>query len=234
MRKFIRFIAVLAILVFSSSISLAADEITFRSIPWGSGYDATIDALSDAGITWKKPEKKLGVLIADEVVSSLDDASMNYPDICFVDSKNVNLKVAGYDVNEVALYFAYTPDANGEITHDTDNTSFYMAMYKISTDETGYPGVIRDLKKKLSDIYGTPKEVDLSDDCNAVTKDYWQWKGSNGTFVYLNGEPNDVWNFFYVRLWYGTSEGDTLVKQAEKTQEDGVTKKLREGGSDGL
>lgn len=234
MRNFIKVVVtLLAVLVFSSSVAFA-DDITFRSVPWKSDYDSTLAALSDTGISWKKPEKKLGVLIADEVLTSLDDASMNYPDICYVDSRSVNLKVAGYDIDEVALYFAYTPDANNEITHNTDNTSFYMAMYKISTDETSYPGVIRDLKKKLSDIYGTPKEVDMSDDCNSTTKDYYQWKGSNGTFVYMNGEPNDVWNYFYVRLWYGTSDGDTMIRQAEKTQDEGISTKLKEGGSDGL
>lgn len=234
MRKpIVTIVALMAVLVLSTSIAFA-DEITFRKVPWKSDYQTTMNALNDMDVSWRNPRDKLGILIADEVITSLDKPELDYPCICFVESRNCDTKVAGYDVNEVSLYFAYTPNGDGEIDHDVDNTAFYMACYKISTDESGYPATIRDLKKKLSDLYGTPKEVDMSDDCNATTKDYYQWKGSNNTFVYLNGEPNDVWKYFYVRIWYGTSEGDTLIRNAEKTQEELGSKKLREGGSDGL
>lgn len=236
MRNAIRIIVSLVVILALSTGIAFADEITFRKVPWFSDYDTTMAALSDMDVSWKKPEKKLGILIADEVITSLDKAEMDYPCICYVgcNKRNTSVKVAGYDVEEVSLYFAYTPDKNGSIEYDTDNTSFYMACYKISTDESGYAASIRDLKKKLSDLYGTPKEVDMSSDCNSTTKDYYQWKGENNTFAYINGEPNDVWDYYYIRIWYGTASGDSLVKKAEKIQEDGNSKKLQEGGSDGL
>ena len=177
---------------------------------------------------WNPPRKKLGILIEDIVTRASSNKELDYYDIIFVNKKDrstsVSLKVAGYDVSDIYLYFAVVPNIEDQIDFDIKNTSLYMACYKILPEE--YEIAVEDLLGKLSGIYGNASTVDLGDGCSSMLNHYYKWKGDNSTFVYLTGARGAFDSV--IKIYYGTTQGDSLVRIAEGKQKSAERKRLKE------
>ena len=220
----------LVLLVCFSSVALA-DEILFRKIPWFSNYETVMETADKLDATWGNPSSSTGKFIIDYVKEASSNSDRDYQCVCTVSTgKGVSLQVAGYNVTGMTLYFAFVPDEDGEIDHSLDNTSFYMARYTLSIDD--YDLSLKDLMGKLNDLYGKPKVIEADDGCDSEIDDIYKWSGDKNTFVYLAGDSNQYGPS--IRLYYGTSDGDTLIKDAEKIQKQMDLNTLKEGGSDGL
>lgn len=212
----------------------SADEILFRSIPWFQDYETVMAAFSDSGITWYSPSTKMGQTVSDEIEQHSSNSDMNYPCICTVKSKSTGgLKVAGYDINYVELFFVYTPNSEGKIDHKIENTSFYLARYSIIPKD--YEAAMTDLKSKLTNLYGTVKSRDNSDECaSGNAGSYLQWDGDNSTRVVIIREDNPFLSDYEFYIFYANDGGTSLIKNAEKLQRQEELNNMNNAGSDGL
>lgn len=226
-------IIVLVLAVCFSSIAFA-DEILFRSIPWFSNYENVMDTLDKLDVAWSTPSVISGQNILSTVKEESSNSDKEYLCVCtvYANKSDISLQVAGYDVTGMTLYFAYVPGKDGEIDHSLDDTSFYMARYTISMDGDEYDLTLKDLMNKLDDLYGKPKSIKADDGCDSTIDDIYKWSGSKNTFVYLAGDDNRFGAS--IRLYYGTEEGDTLIKNAEKIQKQQELNHRKDNGSDGL
>ena len=220
------------VLVICISVSAFADEILFRKIPWFSNYETVMETVDKLDATWGNPKSSTGKYIIDYVKEASSNSDRDYQCVCTVgtDSKNLDLQVAGYDVTGMTLFFAFIPGDDGTIDHSLDNTSFYMARYTLKIDD--FDLSLKDLMSKLNDLYGKPKTIESDDGCDSDIDTIYKWSGDKDTFVYLAGDSNKYGPS--IRLYYGTSEGDTLIKNAEKIQKQMDLDALKEGGNDGL
>ena len=222
------------VLALCMTIPALADEILFRSIPWFGDYNTVTSALQDAPIVWKAPESELGKYVLDEVEERSSNYDRNYQCTYTVTSnkKQSSLKVAGYDVATVKLYFAYTANANGEIDRKVENTSFYLARYTI--EPADYEVASGDLLEKLTGIYGTPKKVENSNECASGNATYYRWEADNDSFVVLTREDTSFSGEPDIYIYYGNNKGTDLIKACEAILKKAEANSLKDAGSDGL
>lgn len=232
MKKGLTVFIVLVLVACFTTVAFA-DEILFRKIPWFSNYDTVMETLDKLNVTWNTPSSTTGKYIIDYVKEASSNSDRDYQCVCLVSSegKNLDLQVAGYNVSGMTLFFAFIPDSDGIIDHSVENTSFYMARYTIKSIED-YELSLKDLVSKLTELYGKPRLLQPEDGCDSTIDDIYTWSGDKDTFVYLAGDSNQFGPS--IRLYYGTAEGDNLVKNAEKTQRQMDLDALKEAGSDGL
>ena len=124
-------------------------EILFRDIPWGCTAEEVIAYLSDMDIEWGDyyyaPYK-------DNTDIMINGAAKNpdYRTGCWIQSTDVNEKVAGYDLKSITLYFAFKDIDDKSV----ENTSFYMAIndFDLNNNET--------LKDTVISMYGNFDKFD--------------------------------------------------------------------------
>ena len=217
------------VLVIYLSSSALADEIRFLEIPWLSDYETVMETAEKLGVVWEAPKSRNGKLIMDHIERTSSNRDMNYQCVCSVSTNNGgSLKVAGYGLSGIVLYFAFVPGQDGTIDHSLENTSFYMACYDLKVND--YKPMVKDLMSKLSVLYGKPKVIETKDGCDSEADDIYKWSGENDTFVYLAGESDALTPS--IRIYYGTSEGDTLIKNAENIQRQMEYGESQEDGFD--
>lgn len=222
----------LAAMVFALMVSVVsfADEISFRNVAWGENISSTIEALSDVPVVWKDPIIGKGIPVENQIKQKTG-GEKDFDCIFTVESKSSSLKVAGYPVDKVTLYFAAVPNSSGKIDHQSKNTALYMAKYTITPSDL--TAAMTDLTTKLSGIYGDVKKTDDSSDCSS-TYTYVQWSGSNNTTVTLVGEVDDINGHDKVYIYYATDNGNTWMNTAEQLQRQAEIDAMGEAGSDGL
>lgn len=129
-------------------------EICFRDIPWGCTAKEAMEYLSDLDIEWNgfynMPYRGNVDIMIYEPPKDID-----YYTICFNESTNINETVAGYDLEKITLYFAFTDMDKPYLEY----TSLYMAIYDFSSD------TIRDresekLMESIISTYGDFDSVD--------------------------------------------------------------------------
>ena len=231
MKKKLAVVVAIALVLCLSSAALA-DEILFRKIPWFSNHETVMETCDQLDVTWGNPKTSTGKFILPTVKEASSNSDRDYPCVCTVSAGkgDVSLQVAGYDVTSMTLYFAYVPGKDGVIDRDLDDTSFYMARYTLKIGD--YDLASKDLMSKLNNLYGKPKTIEPDDGCDSDIDQIYKWTGDKDTFVYLAGDSNQYGPS--IKLYYGTAEGDTLIKNAEKIQRQQDLDKLQENGSDGL
>ena len=232
-KRFSCFFLVFTLILSVVCVSMAEDEILFRGVPWCSDYDTVINALADGNFSWNDPVITLGKLTKYEIDGMSSNYDQNYQCIYTVnsDKKMTSLTVAGYKLNDVKLYFAFVPNANGKIDHKVENTSFYMAKYTIKPIDSEVAS--KDLKEKLTKLYGAPEYIESSNKCASGDSEYPRWNGKDGSFVVLTvqntsyGEPD-------IYIYYGIDKGDDMIKLAENLQKQAEADDLKDAGTDGL
>lgn len=175
----------------------------------------------------------MGKLIKNEIDEMSSNYDQNHQCVYVVnsDSKHTSLSVAGYKVNDIKLYFAFTPNTVGEIDHKVANTSFYMAKYTIKP--TDYDVATNDLKQKLTKLYGSPKYIESANTCSSGDSKYPRWEGANGSFVALTAK-NSSYSDPEIYIYYGNDMGDDMIKVAENLQKQAEANDLKNAGTDGL
>lgn len=215
MKKLMSIFATLVMLL--ACFSAYADEyekaILFRGIQWG----ATVSEVS-AGL----PE---GVEMYgtknSEYWYSMDnrmyDESMNGDSLkaeigCydFVRSRSLeNVRVAGYQVSDLYLYYIYTPGENGLLVKDDEHTALIYAYYKLEPKDP--ESVFADLTKKLTGLYG---DVDLHQKRTPyIAYEQNLWYGADGTMVSILKEDYPSGSH-YIYIKYGFAGGDDLMAKA--------------------
>ncbi len=220
MRKLVAAITLIVMLFSTIALAEEQQEIKFRGVDWGISYSETVDQLTDFGVRWESPETVDGRKIKSLINNKWSDY-YDYKSACKVDAVSTKeKKVAGYDISSVKLYFAYIPNEKGEITHSADDTSFFMAQYKINP--TDLDGVYGDLKEKLTSLYGKPAKEDS--DGFVIHYNYCYWYGANDTMVVIVTDDN--YECIYIN--YVWNNGEKLMDQANAIQHQAEIDKEKE------
>lgn len=194
-------------------------EITFRDIPWGSSYTDvnkildSFDLMANAGQGIRNPS--VDAILYDDDNKGIEFEN-NYINIIASALNTDNADVAGYELSEMNLYFAYAV-TNGVINRTEENSKLYGAKYYLNPSDI--TSANNDLVSKLSSIYGNPakSETDIDYDGDYITYTYWY--GINDTELILKtieaSEENrtDYYTGAIV-ISYAWREGDDLMQQA--------------------
>lgn len=206
--KIMLLVAVLFVNLINVAISEQSKEILFRGVSWGSTYNDVISMLlADWGVRFHEGEvirpRKIRSLIKNNWSDYYDYQCGYYTYL----AKGKDVKqVAGYDVDNVKLYFAFIPDDQGEIEQTPSRTSFYLGQYTIEPKDLY--AVYEDLKVKLSSLYGQPAKE--RSDGFIIHYKYCYWYGLNDTMVVVVTDDN--WDKIYIN--YVWNKGDDLLSIA--------------------
>ncbi|MBR6187052.1 MAG: hypothetical protein IKQ41_12440 [Clostridia bacterium] len=176
--------------------------ILFRGIPWGS--------------TWEEAQKYLpeGIEYSLSAICRMSrvDSYMQFNDKLYndeqlgryyyaSDSKKLNgMKVAGYALSGLYLYFAGTSDDSGYLAMDETHGALLYAEYRINAHN--YDAVFKDLLDKLTSLYG---DADVTNDKGTQ----YLWYGADGTMASLALRGD-------ILIRYGFSGADALIEQAHQ------------------
>lgn len=212
--------AVLCLLVFvmllASCFAYAEDgaaPILFRGAEWGSTFDEAIKVLPEGS--------KVRDLNTTEYWYSVDNLLYNesvWDDsykgelggYTYVQSSSLKgLQVAGYDIEELKMYFVYTTGDDGLLIKDSDHTAFIYAYYKLEPKDPD--AAYEDLLTKLTKLYG---DVDVRQtDSSYIVYEQNLWDGGNGTKVSLLREDYPTGSH-YIYIKYSFDGANDLMKKA--------------------
>ncbi len=192
-----------------------ADEyekpILFRGIEWGSKYGDALKALPEGVRMYGLQDREYWYSVDEQL---FDESKWKYKGIlgCYTYAMSSSLegaKVAGYQIDQLYLYFTYLPDDNGLLVKDENHTALVYGMYKLEPKDV--ETVYSDLITKLTSLYG---DVDVSQTKSPYIS-YTQnaWKGADGTIVSLVKEdypsgPHYIW------IRYSFEGANTLIDNA--------------------
>lgn len=207
---------ILAILIVLSTSLCLADthdgSILFRNAEWGASYSDVLEKLPE-GVKMHAPKVSEYWRSTDDIM--FDENSWNYYKAelgCYSYSKSSsmkNVKVAGYDIDTIYLYFLYDIDSNGLLIKDDAHTSLIYAYYKLEPKDPDT--VYADLISKLTSLYG---DVDLHQKSSPyITYEQNLWYGANGTQVSLVKEDYPTGSH-YIYIKYGFSGADEQIAAA--------------------
>lgn len=228
------------IMIATPSIAATEDEILFKGIPWATDIETVKNSLET--MRWSDWHGEgMDTCPTDSIIK--DDLAYNrfaYTDINVHSiTHNPDTKVAGYDIDEIDLYFAYVPDETGFINAENPDTSFYAASYHLIFNDLN--GACNDLTEKLSSLYGDYDNQESEEQWTKTKTEWTYWNGANDTAVVLKKEDNtenvfdlkDAITIIYV--WY---KGDELLQNAsdaiDKEKGSAESSVYGDGNTEGL
>lgn len=201
MKKLLTMVCTILVLLGMSCGADAAveKELRFRGAEWNKPYAETMRSLEGMGVKWRDPKTSSGRSIRQQADGSwsgyYDHDCLYSVDLAY---NSPTIQVAGYEVSDVDLYFAFTPDENGRIPQDAGHTAFYMAKYTIKPKDLD--GVFDDLRLKLSALYGEPDRK-FSDGW-IIHYNIAVWNGEGDTRIMMISDDN--WDSIYINyIWDG-------------------------------
>lgn len=216
MKKFISLLLVVVLSISITSGALAASDISFRNVPWGSSYSKARNTLS--GIRWYEysGESHSADTINDIVGIGSDPKTINDNiNMYSYSSSSLKVSVAGYEVKEIKMYYAYTAN-NGTVTRSENDTSLYAASYKF--EPTDLDGVYADLTGKLTSLYGEPVDTqhDVSWTNDKYTYTIWNDANNNQVVLKLDDERESTWAIGnYIYIYYVWGQADEALTTAD-------------------
>ena len=208
-------LAVALVLMLISSIGLADvydKPILFRNTEWGSSYAEVQASLPEGVRMYSLSEREYWHPIEDTM---FDESSWDYYKAelgCYAYSQSSSMKsvkVAGYEVSSIYLFFVYEVGSNGLLIKDDAHTSFIYAYYKLEPKDPD--AVYADLITKLTSLYG---DVDVHQKKTPyISYELNLWYGADGTMVSIVREDYPSGSH-YIYIKYGTKSADDLIKAA--------------------
>ena len=201
------------------------DKILFRNIPWGSSYQEVTSQISVNH--WSKPDPDYATTVKNGM---MDTGDIKYMDYVRCKTRGTpDMKVAGYPVDSILLWFVYTQDSNGHLTRDINDTAFYLAEYVIKPKDIDV--VEKDLIEKLTSVYG---DVDEEATGGYTIKEHrYLWYGSNKAVLVLTSQRYNSGSN-YIRITYGWLEGDEYLQKAYDCIVAEEAENIGDGNTDGL
>ena len=176
-----KFIAIFMSIITIFSFTTFAEEnkmITFKNIPWGITAENFINqanvSIPEKGFGWWQGDLKIPedgyycsissiydidcYLDCPYEIKWIDNDKYNHTPGFYLNDYNwynskENIKVAGYPVSSIYLYFMKPVNIDGTINHNKNEAIFYMGRYIIS-DCIDRVEVFDDLTEKLTSLYG--------------------------------------------------------------------------------
>lgn len=167
-------LAVFCLAAFSTVLADSAeDPILFRGIPWGTNYNEATSEFEG----WEDPVPY--EISFDNIIYNI--ASPVFGENGFTAKINPEgFKVAGFDLEDIQMYFAYPVDENGSVDKNFDNGKLCIAEYELTVEKQNTEDACMDLKNKLSHMYGD-SEIFI----DVLGKEMNVWHGAEGSVVTL-------------------------------------------------
>lgn len=212
-----RLFSILVVFIIVTCSACAENAVVFRNIPWGTNYTTAKSICSD--ITWYNysSESHYADTVKDIVGIGEDyDAINQNINMYAYSSSSSKISVAGYSVEDVNMYFAFTPNPSGMLTHDDNNTALYMASYTL--EPADYEGVFLDLQNKLSSIYGNP--IDTYSETSIFGDKYTYvtyHSGDAKVYLKLHDQTNSSWKIGNnkIYIYYVWDNATIALRQAD-------------------
>lgn len=207
-------LALICVLLFACCTAALADAyekpILFRGIPWGSAFTEAKDKLpADLHIyrgtkdTWYKIDDSLFMTQEENALYSGENLGASY----YADSASIRkaggVKVAGYAIKQLYMYFICRANEKGTLATDDGQNSLIYAAYYFDVQQTD--AVYADLLTKLTSLYG---DVDLTREQDGTLQNLWY--GAEGTMVALINAKGSI------SIRYGFSGADELIETAHQ------------------
>ncbi len=181
-----------------------AEPILFRGIPWGSTWEEAQTYLPE-GIEYYETERN-DLSTVNGYLSVKDHKTLyggEYLGKDYYTSKNKmnGMKVAGYELESMYLYFAGMSDDSGYLVTDETHSALLYTSYTFNVNNTD--AVYEDLLGKLTSLYGNARMTGEDGRFNL-------WYGADGTMVSL------CQYYGYIYICYGFSGADALIEQAHQ------------------
>lgn len=199
-------------------VSAHADEeygepILFRGAAWGASYPDVLKVLPD-GVKMRDLDiKEYWYPMLDMMNEGNSYGNQVKAEIgCYSYARSSSLKgvkVAGYEIEQLYLYFIFVPDESEKLIKDEAHTAFISGQYKIEPKDPD--AVFDDLVSKLTSLYG---DVDIEESkTGIIDKKMALWKGADGTMVSVfRQDYSSGTHEIYIK--YGSLVGDELIKNA--------------------
>lgn len=215
MKKVVCLLMVLCLAVLSMAFAQAEDakelKITFRGIDWGIPVTQIEGKMPD-GIKLYNYDVVDGLSSVDNFLYDGDSeyykGAVGYS-IKARPSSLDNLKVAGYEVSGMYMYFANIPGSDGMPTNDAKNTAFIEAYYSIEPKDAD--AAYEDLITKLTGLYGDV--VYSYEKSPYISYKYNVWQGTDGSRVCLEKEDYPSGSH-YIYIKYAAGNAEELLKNA--------------------
>ena len=214
MKKSMVLIAILVILMTccTAYADIHDKSILFRGIEWGSTVSEAAKGLPNGVMMRDTQTKEYWYFMAD---CMFDDNNGDYYKAelgCYEYARSnslENVKVAGYNVADLYLYYVYTTGEDGLLVKDNAHTSLIYAYYKLEPKDPD--GVYADLIAKLTSLYGDVDEHQQKSPYIVYEQNLWY--GADGTMVSLVKEDYPSGSH-YIYIKYGYSGADLLLEDA--------------------
>ncbi len=197
---------------FAFAEDIYENEICFRGVAWGASYDETLKAMPDEikfyGLQDREYWYTNEVNMFDEGINDYYKGHLG----CYtytMTSSLKDLKVAGYEIENLSLYFCYLTGEDGLLIKDEEHTALVFAYYKLEPKD--HEAVYEDLITKLTSLYG---DVDVTrHDSSYISHTQNMWYGADETMVSVVKEDYPTGSH-YIYIKYGFSGADDLIKAA--------------------
>lgn len=206
------------VLLLTSGAAFAGDEyaepILFRGAAWGSSFQEVVKVLPEGVKMYDPKTSEYWYPMSDMMYDESGWGNQLKGELgCYAYAKSSSLKgvkVAGYEVEDLYLYFIFTPDSNGKLVKDDfSRTAFYYGYYKLEPKDPD--AVFDDLVNKLSSIYG---DIDEEKSNSSIIDDKMAlWNGADGTMVSIFRQDYSSGSH-YIYIKYGFTGGDDLMQAA--------------------
>lgn len=210
MKKFMSMLLILLLFASFATAETTESPILFRNNEWGSSF-ATVQSSFPEEIRFYDLDKDSAYTVEAKLIDEWGDYYNG--DVCLHTSARSSsiegMKVAGYEISDISLYFARVPDENGLLVDDDSYTSLYYASYEITPKDP--EAALADLREKLIGLYGEPSDEDESD--SYIARKYTLWRGANDTIVLLVGSDYGSGSY-KIEIRYATLEGNQMLQTA--------------------
>ncbi len=180
--------------------AVEADPILFQDIPWGSNPDQARTGVAKAGLV----KSKGNFYGTDDVVHSMlytgnpqkpYELVQNYGNVLYEDyvySNRIVKKIAGYEVDTIAMCYVYGVK-NGKVNKNSKS----LISVNVELKATDKDAALADLADKLTRVYGP-----------CASENYYGkiWLGGDGTCLLL-------YKFFGPTLLYAKVDNLAMVEQ---------------------
>lgn len=197
---------------YSACADTYESPILFRGIQWGSTVSEASSGLPEGVRMYATRINEYWYPMAstmfDESVNEYFKAELG----CYEYARSTtleNVKVAGYNIAGLYLYYVYVPGENGLLIKDNANTALAYAYYKLEPKDP--EAVYADLVKKLTSLYGDVDEHQKKSPYIVYEQNLWH--GADGTMVSLVKEDYPSGSH-YIYIKYGYSGADELIAKA--------------------
>ena len=137
---------------------------------------------------------------------------------CFPIGLDERIRVAGYEVKYLYLYFVFLPGEDGILIKDAEHTAFCFAEYVFEPSDRDAAYV--DLVAKLTSIYGDvdvykiEKPFKTESAANLMYVETNLWYGAEDTMVSVVRMDHQEVDYHKIKIKYGFMGADGLAENA--------------------